>query len=105
MGPECNWVGKKGFLGHVHGRGRHLGSAHTVDASRRVEPLRMPVATPRRSSGCGGSPRARASQPSLAWQLNEVYRQITGAHSLQQTKFRWVLGAQGGVGGWCCPHR
>lgn len=84
-----------------------LGSAHTVNASRRVEPLRMPVATlpamPRRSSGCGGSPRARASQPSLARQLNEVYRQITGAHNLQQTKFRWVLGAQGGVGGVVLP--
>lgn len=33
--------------------------------------------------------------PSLAWQLNEVYRQITDAHKLQQTKFRWVLGARG----------
>lgn len=73
-----------------------------MNASRRVEPLHMPVATPpampRRSSGCRGSPRAPASQPSLAWQLNEVYRQITGAHNLQQTKFRWVLGARGGVG-------
>uniref|UniRef100_A0A452U124 Integrin beta n=1 Tax=Ursus maritimus TaxID=29073 RepID=A0A452U124_URSMA len=27
--------------------------------------------------------------------LNEVYRQITDAHKLQQTKFRWVLGARG----------
>lgn len=49
-----------------------------------------------------GSPTAPASRPSLAWQLNEVYRQIAGAHTLQQTKFRWVLGA--GLGGGASPR-
>lgn len=36
----------------------------------------------------------------FALQLNEVYRQVPGAHKLQRTKFRWVqVQVRGGVGG------
>lgn len=60
----------------------------------------MCMSQPTVSSGSGWLWVERLTQgasltPFLAWQLNEVYRQITGAHKLQQTKFRWVLGARG----------
>lgn len=63
------------------------------------EAVGVPPATPERSSGPGGlwvgrlAQRPSLTAPLLAWQLNEVYRQVAGAHKLQHTKFRWVLGA------------
>lgn len=47
--------------------------------------------------GRPGRPR-QVLMPALAWQLNEVYRQIAGSHKLQQTKFRCVLSWVPGVG-------
>lgn len=55
-----------------------------------------------RSSG-NWVPRGPSLMPALAWQLNEVYRQIAGSHKLQQTKFRCVLPWVRGVGAGAAP--
>lgn len=64
------------------------------------EAVGVPPATPEGPLSPGGglwvgrlAQRPSLTAPPLAWQLNEVYRQVAGAHKLQHTKFRWVLGA------------
>lgn len=98
MEPGFFRVGKRGFLGHVPGVGSCCECFQK--GTRQCTWTAMCMSQPTISSGSGWLWVERLTQgasltPFLAWQLNEVYRQITGAHKLQQTKFRWVLGARG----------